>query len=205
MINAEARAESKRAGGLEQTMDEFERLATSDFDRPIETIEPARLSSPLIFSSPHSGSTYPERFLAASRLDPLDAAPVRGRLSWTNCSCLASRSGRRCCGPCSPGPIWTSIASPTSSTRRCSTGRLPDFANTRSLQGCGRSRHHSEGRRRRAADLQAADIRLRGSRPHRGPLSTVSRAVDGRLSSAPNEWFGRAVLARLPLDAEQRR
>jgi N-formylglutamate amidohydrolase len=52
-------------------MDEFERLAMRDFDRPIETIEPVRLSSPLVFSSPHSGSTYPERFLAASRLDPL--------------------------------------------------------------------------------------------------------------------------------------
>jgi len=52
-------------------MDEFVRLMASDFDPPVETIEPVRLSSPLIFSSPHSGSTYPERFLAASRLDPL--------------------------------------------------------------------------------------------------------------------------------------
>ena len=52
-------------------MDEFERLAVTDFDRPIETIEPVRLTSPLVFSSPHSGSIYPERFLAASRLDPL--------------------------------------------------------------------------------------------------------------------------------------
>jgi N-formylglutamate amidohydrolase len=52
-------------------MDDFERLALTDFVRPIETIEPARLTSPLVFSSPHSGSIYPERFLAASRLDPL--------------------------------------------------------------------------------------------------------------------------------------
>lgn len=52
-------------------MDDFERLAMSDFDHPIETIEPVRLTSPLVFSSPHSGSIYPERFLAASRLDPL--------------------------------------------------------------------------------------------------------------------------------------
>ena len=52
-------------------MDELVRLTASDFDPPIETIEPARLSSPLVFSSPHSGATYPERFLAASRLDPL--------------------------------------------------------------------------------------------------------------------------------------
>src|SRR5271167_811049 len=52
-------------------MDEFVRLTASDFDPPVETIEPARLCSPLIFSSPHSGSIYPKRFLAASRLDPL--------------------------------------------------------------------------------------------------------------------------------------
>ena len=52
-------------------MDEFVRLTASDFDPPVETIEPVRLTSPLIFSSPHSGSSYPERFLAASRLDPL--------------------------------------------------------------------------------------------------------------------------------------
>ena len=52
-------------------MDEFVRLTASDFNPPVETIEPVRLSCPLIFSSPHSGATYPERFLAASRLDPL--------------------------------------------------------------------------------------------------------------------------------------
>lgn len=52
-------------------MDELVRLTASEFDPPVETIEPTRLSSPLIFSSPHSGSTYPKRFLAASRLDPL--------------------------------------------------------------------------------------------------------------------------------------
>ncbi len=36
---------------------------------PCETIEPSRLASPLIFSSPHSGKFYPPEFLAASRLD----------------------------------------------------------------------------------------------------------------------------------------
>jgi len=45
--------------------------AANDFPQPVETIEPARLTSPLVFSSPHSGSTYPRAFLEASRLDPL--------------------------------------------------------------------------------------------------------------------------------------
>lgn len=51
-------------------MDDAKRLDL-EFPRPVETIEPARLASPLVFSSPHSGSTYPHRFLAESRLDPL--------------------------------------------------------------------------------------------------------------------------------------
>src|SRR6266481_2499665 len=51
-------------------MEQGEGAAAQDFDRACETIEPARLTSPLVFSSPHSGSVYPERFLAASRLDP---------------------------------------------------------------------------------------------------------------------------------------
>ena len=59
-------------GGLVgRSMEQVEGTSIQDFDRPFETIEPARLASPLVFSSPHSGSTYPQRFLAASRLDPL--------------------------------------------------------------------------------------------------------------------------------------
>ena len=52
-------------------MKELERLALSEFDPPVETIEPARLTSALVFSSPHSGSRYPDRFLESSRLDAL--------------------------------------------------------------------------------------------------------------------------------------
>lgn len=52
-------------------MNPLERAERTLFDPPVETIEPTRLCSPLVFSSPHSGSRYPDRFLAASRLDPL--------------------------------------------------------------------------------------------------------------------------------------
>ena len=52
-------------------MSESKRLAATEFPRPVETVEPARLASPLVFSSPHSGSTYPQSFLSAARLDPL--------------------------------------------------------------------------------------------------------------------------------------
>ena len=52
-------------------MDGSVRSPAQDFDPPVETVEPTRLASPLVFSSPHSGAIYPERFLAASRLDAL--------------------------------------------------------------------------------------------------------------------------------------
>src|SRR5689334_1643703 len=66
MISAGAR--QAPVGG---PMEQVDRTAVQDFDRAFETIEPARLASPLVFSSPHSGSEYPAEFLAASRLDPL--------------------------------------------------------------------------------------------------------------------------------------
>ncbi len=38
---------------------------------PFDVVEPRVLTAPLIFDSPHSGSRYPQGFLAASRLDAL--------------------------------------------------------------------------------------------------------------------------------------
>ncbi|TNE56522.1 MAG: N-formylglutamate amidohydrolase [Alphaproteobacteria bacterium] len=44
----------------------------SEFDPPVTLVEPRRQTTPLVFSSPHSGRQYPEAFLAASSLDALD-------------------------------------------------------------------------------------------------------------------------------------
>jgi len=46
--------------------------ADPDIQPPFEVIEPPRLTAPLVFDSPHSGSRYPRAFLAASRLDHLE-------------------------------------------------------------------------------------------------------------------------------------
>jgi N-formylglutamate amidohydrolase len=37
-----------------------------------EVIEPGELDCPIVFSSPHSGRFYPERFLSAARLNPFE-------------------------------------------------------------------------------------------------------------------------------------
>ena len=40
-----------------------------ELDPPFEILEPAERKGPVLFNSPHSGSTYPREFLATSRLD----------------------------------------------------------------------------------------------------------------------------------------
>ena len=40
-----------------------------ELDPPFDVVEPTYLTSPLVFSSPHSGSIYPRRFLDSARLD----------------------------------------------------------------------------------------------------------------------------------------
>jgi N-formylglutamate deformylase len=44
-------------------------VARDELDPPFEVIEPAARRGPVLFNSPHSGSTYPRGFLEASRLD----------------------------------------------------------------------------------------------------------------------------------------
>ena len=114
-------------------MDGFERRAKTDFERAIETIEPARLTSPLIFSSPHSGSIYPERFLAASRLDPLTLR--RSEDAYVDelfLPCVAL--GAPLLRALFPRAYLDVNREPYELDPQVFEGRLPDFANTRSLR-----------------------------------------------------------------------
>ena len=114
-------------------MDGFERLAKTDFERAVETIEPARLAAPLIFSSPHSGSIYPERFLAASRLDPLTLR--RSEDAYVDelfLPCVAL--GAPLLRALFPRAYLDVNREPYELDPQVFEGRLPDFANTRSLR-----------------------------------------------------------------------
>jgi N-formylglutamate amidohydrolase len=114
-------------------MDGFERLAKTDFERAIETIEPARLAAPLIFSSPHSGSIYPERFLKASRLDPLMLR--RSEDAYVDelfLPCVAL--GAPLLRALFPRAYLDVNREPYELDPQVFEGRLPDFANTRSLR-----------------------------------------------------------------------
>ena len=114
-------------------MRDVERTAVKDFDRPIETVEPVRLSSPLVFSSPHSGSTYPERFLAASRLDPLTLRRSEDAFVdelFLPCVTLGAPLLRALF----PRAYLDVNREPYELDPQVFDGRLPEFANTRSLR-----------------------------------------------------------------------
>jgi N-formylglutamate amidohydrolase len=114
-------------------MNGSERLAMTDFGRPIETIEPPRVLSPLILSSPHSGSIYPERFLAAARLDPLTLR--RSEDAYVDelfLPCVAL--GAPLLRALFPRAYLDVNREPYELDPQVFEGRLPDFANTRSLR-----------------------------------------------------------------------
>jgi N-formylglutamate amidohydrolase len=107
-----------------------------ELDPPFEILEPADRAGPVLFNSPHSGSTYPRAFLAASRLDigtlrrsedsfvdELVAGVVRHgyplmRAHFPRCFVDVNRE-------------------PYELDPRMFEGRLPSFANTRSMRVAG--------------------------------------------------------------------
>jgi N-formylglutamate amidohydrolase len=114
-------------------MDGLDRIARKDFDRPIETVEPVRLASPLVLSSPHSGSIYPERFLAASRLDPLTLR--RSEDAYVDelfLPCVAL--GAPLLRALFPRAYLDVNREPYELDPQVFEGPLPEFANTRSLR-----------------------------------------------------------------------
>lgn len=107
-----------------------------ELDKPFEIIEPSRLTSAIIFNSPHSGSIYPRAFLARAQLDlatlrrsedtfvdELFADVVPGgfplmRAHFPRCYVDVNRE-------------------PYELDPRMFEGRLPSFANTRSMRVAG--------------------------------------------------------------------
>jgi N-formylglutamate amidohydrolase len=107
-----------------------------EFDPPFEAIEPAECRGPLMFNSPHSGRVYPPAFLATSRLDLqtlrrsedsfvgelIEGVVARGhpvvRAHFPRCYVDVNRE-------------------PYELDPRMFDGRLPSFANTRSMRVAG--------------------------------------------------------------------
>src|ERR1700709_2156366 len=103
---------------------------------PFEIVEPADWRAPIIFNSPHSGSVYPPDFLNASRIDLVSLR--RSEDSFMD-ELIRDRSGRgvptvRVNFPRSYVDV---NREPYELDPRMFNGRLPSYANTRSMRVAG--------------------------------------------------------------------
>jgi N-formylglutamate amidohydrolase len=112
------------------------REAKDEYDLPFEILEPVEWRGPAVFNSPHSGSVYPHAFLTATRLDMgtlrrsedsfvdelIEGVVGRGyplmRAHFPRCYVDVNRE-------------------PYELDPRMFDGRLPSFANTRSMRVAG--------------------------------------------------------------------
>src|ERR1700729_577776 len=103
---------------------------------PFEIVEPAVWRGPGTFHSPHSGSVYPDEFLSASRIDL--AALRRSEDSFMDelIADLSDRGFPTVRGNFPPSYVDVN-REPYELDPRMFTGRLPSFANTRSMRVAG--------------------------------------------------------------------
>jgi N-formylglutamate amidohydrolase len=112
------------------------REAKDEFDLPFEILEPIEWRGPAVFNSPHSGSVYPHAFLSTTRLDV--ATLRRSEDSFVD-ELIGGVVGRgyplmrahfpRCYVDVNREPYELDP--------RMFEGRLPSFANTRSMRVAG--------------------------------------------------------------------
>jgi N-formylglutamate amidohydrolase len=107
-----------------------------EFGPPFEILEPADWRGPIVFNSPHSGSVYPRDFLAASRLDL--AALRKSEDSFVDELALGVvRRGHPLMRAHFPRCFIDVNREPYELDPRMFDGRLPSFANTRSMRVAG--------------------------------------------------------------------
>jgi N-formylglutamate amidohydrolase len=107
-----------------------------ELDPPFEVLEPAEWRGPVVFNSPHSGNIYPRAFLTASRLD----VPTLRRSEDSFVDELAIgvvRRGYPLMRAYFPRCYVDVNREPYELDPRMFEGRLPSFANTRSMRVAG--------------------------------------------------------------------
>src|SRR5499433_1583287 len=107
-----------------------------ELDPPFEILEPAEWRGPVVFNSPHSGAVYPHEFLIASRLDV--ATLRRSEDSFVDELILGVvRRGHPLMRAHFPRCYVDVNREPYELDPRMFDGRLPSFANTRSMRVAG--------------------------------------------------------------------
>ena len=107
-----------------------------ELDPPYEVLEPAGTAGPVLFNSPHSGSTYPRDFLAASRLDMSTLRRSEDSFVDELIAGVVER-GFPLMHAHFPRCFVDVNREPYELDPRMFEGRLPSFANTRSMRVAG--------------------------------------------------------------------
>ena len=107
-----------------------------EFDPPFETTEPASCRGPLLFNSPHSGRVYPAEFLQTSRLDLATLRRSEDSFVGELIEGVAAR-GFPIMRAHFPRCYVDVNREPYELDPRMFDGRLPSFANTRSMRVAG--------------------------------------------------------------------
>jgi len=108
----------------------------AELDPPFEILEPAEWRGPIVFNSPHSGRVYPQAFLASARLDL--ATLRRSEDSFVDDLIVGVVGrGHPVMRAHFPRCFVDVNREPYELDPRMFDGRLPSFANTRSMRVAG--------------------------------------------------------------------
>src|SRR5258706_9697615 len=118
--------------GRRPTMTQFD----GELSPPFEIVEPAEWRAPIIFNSPHSGSVYPHEFLTASRIDLTALRRSEDSFMDELIGGLSDR-GFPVVRVNFPRSYVDVNREPYELDPRMFSGRLPSFANTRSMRVAG--------------------------------------------------------------------
>lgn len=107
-----------------------------DFDPPFVIDEPERQTVPFVFNAPHAGANYPASFLSTSRLDPLSLR--RSEDAFVDALFAGVvELGAPLMSARFPRAFLDVNREPYELDPRMFDGRLPPFANTRSMRVAG--------------------------------------------------------------------
>ncbi|NWG25226.1 MAG: N-formylglutamate amidohydrolase [Pseudorhodoplanes sp.] len=107
-----------------------------ELDPPFEVLEPAEYAGPVVFNSPHSGRLYPRAFLASSRLDLATLRRSEDSFVDELAAGVVAR-GYPLMRAHFPRCYVDVNREPYELDPRMFDGRLPSFANTRSMRVAG--------------------------------------------------------------------
>src|SRR5712691_11501918 len=110
--------------------------AKDEFNPPFEILEPGEWRGPIVFNSPHSGKIYPREFLVATRLDMQTLR--RSEDSFVDDLVMGVvERGYPLMRAHFPRCFIDVNREPYELDPRMFEGRLPSFANTRSMRVAG--------------------------------------------------------------------